>query len=260
MEVHHAPSNSLGHHLIGGLREVFSIRQNIRDIRTLKPLTKFLMLLMLAAELAAFAISPKHLMDWLGLITGVANVLMLVLCDQGRLTNYFWGIIATAVWFLVAIDNWLVGDLFSQGFYFLMQFVGIAFWHRDLSRESRNRNGTAELVARKLTPLMVGVTIAGTVVIYLIVLVVSLHAHGTNPYVDATLLPLGIIGQVLMTSGYRSQWVAWLLLDAINVEVWLVQLANGGAAAITMLVLQVVMLVNAVYGTYLWFRPQHATE
>jgi len=75
---------------------------------------------------------------------------------------------------------------------------------------------------------------------------------------DASLLVLGVIGQILMTYGYRSQWVAWIILDVINVIIWAVQLRHGGAAALSMLVLQISTLINGLYGAHLWFRPQTA--
>ena len=47
-----------------------------------------------------------------------------------------------------------------------------------------------------------------------------------------------------MTYGYRSQWVAWIILDVIKVVIWFNQLSAGGPGAMSMFVLQVVMLAN----------------
>ncbi|MFR5004325.1 MAG: nicotinamide mononucleotide transporter [Bifidobacterium dentium] len=58
-----------------------------------------------------------------------------------------------------------------------------------------------------------------TIVIYLIVVFVSSHTGGVQVRLDGTLLPLGIVGQILMTYGYRSQWVAWIILDVIKVVI-----------------------------------------
>lgn len=86
--------------------------------------------------------------------------------------------------------------------------------------------------------------VIATIVIYLIVVFVSSHTGGVQVWLDGTLLPLGIVGQILMTYGYRSQWVAWIILDVIKVVIWFNQLSAGGPGAMSMFVLQVVMLAN----------------
>ena len=72
--------------------------------------------------------------------------------------------------------------------------------------------------------------VIATIVIYLIVVFVSSHTGGVQVRLDGTLLPLGIVGQILMTYGYRSQWVAWIILDVIKVVIWFNQLSAGGLA------------------------------
>ena len=57
------------------------------------------------------------------------------------------------------------------------------------------------------------------------------HTGGVQVRLDGTLLPLGIVGQILMTYGYRSQWVAWIILDVIKVVIWFNQLSAGGPGA-----------------------------
>ncbi len=96
--------------------------------------------------------------------------------------------------------------------------------------------------------------VIATIVIYLIVVFVSSHTGGVQVWLDGTLLPLGVVGQILMTYGYRSQWVAWIILDVIKVVIWFNQLSAGGPGAMSMFVLQVVMLANGFYGAWVWFH------
>ena len=96
--------------------------------------------------------------------------------------------------------------------------------------------------------------VIATIVIYLIVVFVSSHTGGVQVWLDGTLLPLGVVGQILMTYGYRSQWVAWIILDVIKVVIWFNQLSAGGPGTMSMFVLQVVMLANGFYGAWVWFH------
>ena len=130
-----------------------------------------------------------------------------------------------------------------------MQFVGIYVWYRSMNVAK------GEKVESKKIPLWLGgLVTAGLVIGYFIIVYVSHSVNGNQIWLDATLLPLGIAGQVLMTFSYRSQWVVWILLDAINVYIWYVQFVSGGVAAMSMFVLQIIMLVNAFYGAYCWYK------
>lgn len=176
----------------------------------------------------------------------------LILVDRGRLTNYLWGFIGCATWLIVVIMNHLVGDIFSQIFYVTMQFVGVWVWRRQLDRQEKNEY--EEVNARMFTWWQGILAVIATIVIYLIVVFVSSHTGGVQVWLDGTLLPLGVVGQILMTYGYRSQWVAWIILDVIKVVIWFNQLSAGGPGAMSMFVLQVVMLANGFYGAWVWFH------
>lgn len=236
-----------------GLKESLSFKRNVDEIRTLQTSTKIMMFIMLIAEIIAFVFGQDFgFTGWIGLITGIATVMNLILVDQARLTNYSWGILSCTVWLLIALNNRLIGDICSQTFYLVMQFVGISIWHRDMSKQTDSE----ELEPKKLG-WKKGILIAvGIAVLYFVVLATSKAVNGSQVYLDATLLPLGIAGQILMTYGMRSQWIIWIINDVINVMIWGIQLHNGGAGAITMFILQIIMLINAFYGLYMWFKPR----
>lgn len=48
--------------------------------------------------------------------------------------------------------------------------------------------------------------VVGMIVLYFVVLITSKAVNGSQVYLDATLLPLGIAGQILMTYEMHSQW------------------------------------------------------
>ena len=123
---------------------------------------------------------------------------------------------------------------------------------RQLDRQEKNEY--EEVNARMFTWWQGILAVIATIVIYLIVVFVSSHTGGVQVRLDGTLLPLGIVGQILMTYGYRSQWVAWIILDVIKVVIWFNQLSAGGPGAMSMFVLQVVMLANGFYGAWVWFH------
>lgn len=96
-----------------------------------------------------------------------------------------------------------------------------------------------------------------SIALYFLNVFISTKLNGNQILLDASLLPLGIVGQFLMTYDFREQWIFWVAIDVINVVIWSLQLSAGGSAALSMLVLQVIMLINAFYGTYRWYADKN---
>lgn len=237
-----------------GLKNTFNPVRIVKELIQWRVREWILLAAMLVAQTTAFVIaSDFSLMGWVGLATGVFTILSLILVDRGRITNYMWGFLGSLVWLVIAIQNHLIGDMFSQSFYVIMQFVGIYAWQRQLSKQGE---AATEVAPKKLSRTMAILAAIGTLVVYAIVVTVSIHHDGSQVWLDGTLLPLGIVGQILMTYGYRSQWIAWITLDVVNVIIWFNQITTGGTAAVSMFALQIVMLINAIYGAYVWFNEE----
>ena len=238
--------------LLEGTKETFSPKRNLKEFLEFNFKEYILMALMVGASIVAFVYGKDYSwIGWIGGLTSVATAMSLILVDKGKLTNYLWGTIGSVAWLVASINNRLIGDIGSQIFYTVMQFVGIYVWYKTLKGLDHDT-----VISKKVTPMMAILTLIGLVMLYAVNVYVSFKLHGNQIWLDATLLPLGIIGQILMTYGYRSQWVAWITLDAINVYIWYVQLSNGGSAATSMFVLQIIMLINALYGTYCWYKQE----
>lgn len=243
------------HVFMEGLKSTFNPLRMAKELIHWKAREWALLTAMLSAQTLAFVIaSDFSIMGWIGLATGVFTILSLILVDRGRITNYAWGFLGSLVWLIIAIQNHLIGDMFSQSFYVIMQFVGIYAWQRQLSKQGRD---ATEVAPKKLSKTMAILAAIGTLIVYAIVVTVSIHNDGSQVWLDGTLLPLGIVGQILMTYGYRSQWIAWITLDVVNVIIWFNQITTGGTAAVSMFALQIVMLINAIYGAYVWFHEEN---
>ncbi|MBS9338631.1 nicotinamide mononucleotide transporter [Fructobacillus sp. M2-14] len=230
----------------------FSPKAIVKDLVTLNKATWTMLAIMVGAQLLTFILSSDRSgLAWLTLATGLAAVINLALVDQGKQSNFFWGLICTAAWMMVALHSRTFGDVFAQGFAFLMQFSGIYFWSK-----SRN-NERGELEFKQMTKALAWAVLAVTIITYLVVLTISKHLNGLQVYLDSAVLPLNIIGQLLMTYGYRSQWFAWIAVDIVQVTVWTQNFfVLDGSYAVSMLTLQIVMLINALYGAWYWYTRE----
>jgi len=248
---------NIDYKLLGtSIKDTFSIKRNIKELTEFNSKEYLLMFFMVGASLLSFLSGNDYSMvGWLGLITSVATAMSLILVDKGKLTNFTWGLLGSLAWLVVAMHNRLIGDITSQIFYVIMQFVGMYIWFRSID------NSSSDSVESKKISLKSAIwTAIGLVALYVINIKISTTLNGNLIYLDATLLPLGIIGQVLMTYGYRSQWVVWIGLDLINVVIWYLRLRDGGASAVSMFVLQIIMTINAIYGAYVWYKNENGVS
>ncbi|MCT0437757.1 nicotinamide mononucleotide transporter [Lactococcus lactis] len=230
------------------LKETFSIKKIFKELFTLHLQEYFLLFLMIIAQVATFLFIKNS--SLLTLILSISSIINLILVDRGRITNFFWGSITTMAWVIIAIRTHLIGDIVSQTFYLIMQFIGIYIWRKNLSETNK-----PEVQSKKLSVPQSTLYTIGTTLLYFIIVFISKKLGGVQIWLDSALLPLAIVGQFLMTFGYRSQWIAWNIINIINIVIWYNQyLINGNSMALSMLILQIVMLFNSIYGWIIWFN------
>lgn len=247
-------NKKIDYKLLGtGVKDTFSIKRNIKELTEFNYKEYLLMFLMVGASIVAFIFQGDFSFSgYAGVVTSVATAMSLILVDKGKLTNFMWGTIGSVAWLIASLNNRLIGDIASQVFYTIMQFVGIYVWYKTL-----NASSSDSVTSKRITPYLATLTGIGLIALYIINVCIGLYYNGNLVLWDSAVLPLGIIGQILMTYGYRSQWVIWIGLDVLNIYIWYTRLTSGGASALSMLVLQVIMTINAIYGAYVWYTKEN---
>ncbi|USS87867.1 nicotinamide riboside transporter PnuC [Fructilactobacillus hinvesii] len=233
------------------VRRTFSWRENLLDLRHLQPATKLLLTINLVIIIIVFGISREYtsLIGWLSVSASIFSVVNLMLCDEGKITNYSWGILESLLFLVIDWQNRLIGDLATNLYYLVTQTLGIFWWGKELQTQTQQRF----LQPRKLKKWQILLVLVGLVALYLIVLGFSKQLHGTQIYLDACLLPLSVMGMLLMLGGYRSQWLIWIAWDVVSLVIWYRQFQILSPASASMLALEVIKLVNGLYGSYRWF-------
>lgn len=240
--------------LINGVKSAFNPKTVVSELATLNLKELLFLATWLIIQTVAFiATGDFSVMGWVGVATGLLTAISLILVNHGLITNYTFGFFSTAAWLVVAFHTRLIGDISSQVFYLIMQFIGIAIWYKQMQLTN-----DGHVHARKLTPIKVVGIIVLTLVIYAINVKVAQHFNGTQIFLDATLLPLGIVGQILMTYGFLGQWFFWVSINLVNVVIWTNNFLGATSASkgaiVSMLILNIFMLINSFYGTYCWVR------
>lgn len=247
-------NKKIDYKLLGtGVKDTFSIKRNIKELTEFNYKEYLLMFLMVGASIVAFIFQGDFSFSgYAGVVTSVATAMSLILVDKGKLTNFMWGTIGSVAWLIASLNNRLIGDIASQVFYTIMQFVGIYVWYKTL-----NASSSDSVTSKRITPYLATLTGIGLIALYIINVCIGLYYNGNLVLWDSAVLPLGIIGQILMTYGYRSQWVIWIGLDVLNIYIWYTRLTSGGASALSMFILQIIMTINAIYGAYVWYTKEN---
>ncbi|WP_158007199.1 nicotinamide riboside transporter PnuC [Floricoccus tropicus] len=231
-----------------GMKEVFNPKRVWDELKSLDINEKLLLFFMIFSVFLAFIFDSNGSGGLLGFITGVFTIVNLILIARGKLTNYLWGIGSCVSWLFVAVNNLLVGDIISQSFHLMMQFVGIYAWEKVMEHAS-----TTEIEPKKLSRKAAILSFVGAIVLYFAMVYISIKAGGNLVWLSSAILPASIIAQFLMTYGYSSQWIFWLTVNIINIIIWSIRLAESGSSALSMLVLNSMMFINSLYGIYVWY-------
>lgn len=192
----------------------------------------------------------------IGFISAITNTICVVLVAKRHISNFVWGIVATATYAIVAFYHGHTAEwIFFAGYYLPMNFVGWFFWARNKSVTSENTVDSKSM-SLKTSVLVYSAAIVVTVLVAWIISFPSLNMFlyhqvfdfGFDKYlVDSASSIFAIIAMVLLTKRYREQWVLWMVLNVMSLVLW------GIYTFDPLMILQwSCLLVNSIYGYIKW--------
>ena len=205
-----------------------------------KPFEVAWVVIFLAAQIIAYVLAPD---SPLGMISGIAGILCVVLVSKGIISNYFFGLIFAYTYFYVAWGSNFLGEMNTVLYVYIpSQFIGYFMWKQHM----QNDNGSESVIAKALTPkgwaiLLVSVGI-GT---FCFVLALK-AAGGSSTGLDGLTTIITVAAQLLMILRYREQWLLWIVLNVLSILLWAEQPA--------MYLMYSAYLLNSLYGYYNWTK------
>lgn len=185
----------------------------------------------------------------IGILSAITNILCVILVANGKVSNYFWGLIGVIAYSYVAFSNKYFGDFMLNAFYYFpMQFIGWYMW---------NKNNKQETVESKFLTNRQRLLLITIVYILITMYGFFLEKIGGNlPYIDATSTILSIIAMYLMAKQYMEQWILWVVVNIVTIYMWLqIFISNGNEIAT--LIQWIIFLINSLYGLYSWIKRHH---
>lgn len=213
-----------------------------------------------------------QLIAGLGAVMGVVNT---VLSANGNIWTFVFGFIDVVCCSIVYFDSGIMGTFALHVLYFLpMQFVGWWQWRKrgagtkaELTESGEME--TAKVRARRLTPrhwfYVALAFVAGTAATYAVLYYIDLAQFNAGQLteidrskilLDATVVMLNIIGQVLMSMAYMEQWYIWNLVNVFSIWLWANRLMtpDAGGYTVVMIIKYVFYLLNSINGLRIWWR------
>lgn len=208
---------------------------------------EYVWLFVCTAAIAATSILMKSsVLEFISSVTGIVGA---ILVAKGKISSYWWGVIATALYAWISYKYQLFGEAIMYTLVFLpMQFWGAVVWSRKL-----NVNGDRADVEKKwlTTKQRVWVTIGTLVAIGVYALFVA-ELKGSIPGLDSATAILSILATTLMMYRYAEQWYAWVLVNIVAVVMWVQATLHHEGGGAVILVMWITFLLNSIYGCYKW--------
>lgn len=210
----------------------------------------------------------KQLVIGLGALMGVVNT---VLSANGNIWTFLFGVLDVCICSYANYDSGNMGQFLQHVGYFLpMQFIGLWQWRKRGATAVAGEDGTVKKVkARRLGSkqwALVGASfVLGTAVAYGVLYWIDLaqlrsgHIHSIDHAkitLDATVVVLNILGQILMSFAYADQWYIWNAVNVFSILLWTNRLMSPEASSYTvvMVVKYIFYLLNSINGLRIWLQ------
>ena len=188
--------------------------------------------------------------DIIGTISSIAGIVCVVLCANGSIVNYLFGLINVTLYAYICYKSQLWGAAVLNGLYYTpMQFIGFFQWRK------RMQSGQSTLVVpRKMDTkwrIITGIVCVAAIVVCSLILVKTGDA---KPWQDGASTMLCVIAMILMVKAYMEQWVLWNLSNALFLAMWVTLFIKGEPHSGPMVIMWVFYLVNSIRGQIEWNR------
>ena len=158
--------------------------------------------------------APHFLLE---IAANVAAALSIVLAGRNNVHGWWLGILAGALFAVVFAQARLYGQVSLQVFFIVVSALGLWQWLRGDGGRPLPITRLAPRAWLWLGPAAIAGALGGGWLL-------ARHTNGHAPWMDATLVVLSMVGQLLMMRRKRESWWVWLLVNTLAVPFY----ASGG--------------------------------
>lgn len=163
----------------------------------------------------------------LGVVSSMTGVAYTVCNGKGKRCAYLFGLVNSVLYACIAFNAQIYGDAILYLFYYLpAMIVGFALWSRHV--DARNLEVAKRLMGARGRMGVAVLCAAGTIAFGFV-----LRAMGdAAPFLDSFTTVVSAVALLVSLGRYIEQWSLWTAVNAAEVVLWIVRLAQGGAAEV----------------------------
>ena len=175
----------------------------------------------------------------------IFGILATIFTGKGKISCYILGTFGVLCYSYLAWKNTLWGTFGLQIIYYLpMEFIGIYYWKDHLKED------TKEVIKTQLSTKQRWILCIVTILTSVLLGTFLMFLNDKFPFPDAFVTVLPIIAFFLTVKRCIEQWIAWTIVNFINIVMWLVIFVNEGNYFATLLT----WLIYFFFGIYFFFK------
>ena len=221
------------------------------DLFAKRSLFGWLYLIILSAIPAVFEFTKSGPIDTLGLWTSITGIVCVILVTEGRASNYFFGLINSVVYLIMALQSGFYGEVITTLYFLVSQPIGLYLW---LSSFANHEEKQEETFQAKRLDLKGWIKYLSITAIMWLGMGFAYQSIGSNrPFRDSVTDGTNGVGQLLMNNLYAKQWIFWIATNIFSIYLWW-----GSGGNLQIVVMYLVYTINSLYGWYKWNQSAKA--
>ena len=179
-------------------------------------------------------------------ISAICGITYTVFAGYGTPVCYLFGITGSGFYVFLSFQNALWGNLLLYLLYYIpMQILGFFKWRKHLKQ---GKNEIVKIsISKKESLIITGLCVLAS----LIMICVLYYLKDTHPILDGITTVVSIGGMYLTVKRALEQWLAWMVVNALSLVMWL-KVALSGERVYSTVMMWAVYLFLAFYFYFEW--------
>lgn len=179
-------------------------------------------------------------------ISAICGITYTVFAGYGTPVCYLFGITGSGFYIFLSFQNALWGNLLLYLLYYIpMQILGFFKWREHLKQ---GKNEIVKIsISKKESLIITGLCVLASLIMTLILY----YLKDTHPILDGITTVVSIGGMYLTVKRALEQWVAWMVVNALSLVMWL-KVALSGERVYSTVMMWAVYLFLAFYFYFEW--------
>ena len=191
---------------------------------------------------------------YVAVISAICGITYTVLAGKGVPICYLIGVTGSGFYSFLSFQNALWGNLLLYLLYYIpMQIVGFFKWNKHLKQDEE------VIVKESLQAKEWLIIISSTIVISAIAVCVLYILNDKHPILDGITTIVSVCGMYLTVRRAIEQWVAWMIVNALSLLMW-IRVEMSGERVLPTVIMWAVYLFLAFYFYQNWKKELNTAD